>query len=550
MRSEDERTSRATQAAAPRTLTPSANTPDTWCLRRRDRLRGFQIVLSNTSDWLPSPANPEGGSRQGEGAAGAGSRTPRGVSCGTTDHLAPLAETVVQCRGRARFVSVLLYGAHRFLSLCEVEVWAEVREQVPSEAVVTLADGYSLAQIAPFILSLRQTGYKGGIHVFMSSVRSLCSFEEQDDLQCEEVALRFLEASGVVLEEWPAEIGRLNSGRQTVPYATDRLRLELFGAFAAGARQRGIEKILLSDSRDVVFQSNPFLECQQQQHVATERDSQEEEGSASRAGGRAGEHVGSLHDRDLHLFTESISLDEAGHNRDWLETCWGEGIDGGRETEPEGMQGDSDQDGGKEQEGSWRSKVAGKAVVCSGVVLGSPEAISVYVSVLLNLFSERFLRAGARCLVGDQAMLNYAVYHDLFSSASVKLWRNGEVAWHLGTVGSQVPKIACIDGICGYAITDQGHLPAVLHQYTALPAMAAVILHRIVTSQRQRKEGGAAHGEQAGAGNFPPGSEVDVDVVGLMLALFPQVDAESVHLLTQRAVDTMISRSNAQSSNA
>jgi len=528
---------------------------------RRERLKGFEVILSNSSTWLPAAAEDDGSAlggeaageaeAWGEGGGRASGRSPAGVSCGSTEHFTPGAETVVLCRGRARFVSVAVYGAHRFLSLCEVEVWSEVSEEVSSEAVVTLADGYSLAQVAPFVLSLRQTGFRGGIHVFMSSTHSLCPYEEQDDPQCEAVALRFLEAAGVVLEDWPPGLGRLNTGWQTVPYATDRLRLELFGGFAARARQRGIERVLLSDSRDVVFQSNPFLEYRKPD-AAVGRDAGREDRGAADSGSRLGAEGRGLPEHELHLFAETITLDETGHNRDWLEACWG-GEDSGSATHGEELGAGSMPGGGGGERaggwggvrGAWRDKVAGKAVVCSGVVMGSPEAVEAYSSVLLNLFSESFLASGARCLVGDQAMLNYAFYHGLLPSGT-KLWPNGLVVWHLGTVGAQVPKIACIDGACGYAITEKGRVPAVLHQYPALPAMAAVILHRIVTRERRgaSRDTPAREGHH---GDFPPSSEIDFSVVELMGAIFPTVDAESIDLLTSRAIDSMITRAQSHS---
>jgi hypothetical protein len=161
-----------------------------------DRLKGFQIILSNASTWLPdvdADAEAPATIQQQQG--------PRGVSCGTTEALVPGADVVVLCRGRAQYVSVLLEGPRRFLSLCEVQVWAESTPPSRTEAVVALADGYSLAQVMPFVLSLRHAGYAGGIHLFMSNLHSLCGNEDMLRLpftECMAAAVRWLETQVTV----------------------------------------------------------------------------------------------------------------------------------------------------------------------------------------------------------------------------------------------------------------------------------------------------------------------------------------------------------------
>jgi hypothetical protein len=42
------------------------------------------------------------------------------------------------------------------------------------------------------------------------------------------------QASGVTVEEWPRDIARPDVGHQLIPYVLDRVRLELYGRFAAG----------------------------------------------------------------------------------------------------------------------------------------------------------------------------------------------------------------------------------------------------------------------------------------------------------------------------
>ena len=63
----------------------------------------------------------------------------------------------VRCAGVGRFVSVLLPGPRRFLSLCEVQVWADesarMRVDQDAQAVVALADGYSITQVCSRMLT-------------------------------------------------------------------------------------------------------------------------------------------------------------------------------------------------------------------------------------------------------------------------------------------------------------------------------------------------------------------------------------------------------------
>jgi hypothetical protein len=172
------------------------------------------------------------------------------------------------------------------------------------------------------------------------------------------------------------------------------------------------------------------------------------------------------------------------------------------------------------------------------------EATQAYAAALLTLFSESFLRAGARCLVGDQAMLNYAVYHHLIPWR-IKIWKNGEAAYNLGT-HTRPPNVACINGSCGWVLADEGKLPALLHQYPALPGVAAVALHRIVQGQYAsipqgsdrelggRGRGGGATSADGGGGEFPP-LEVEFSLFGLMKSLFPAVDDPSIQTLIARA---------------
>ena len=88
--------------------------------------------------------------------------------------------------------------------------------------------------------------------------------------------------------------------------------------------------------------------------------------------GRGGDH--------LFLFAESISLDQAGHNREWVQACWGGG--GGEGHGRRGEEGGGERGVrhplGTPQTKGVPARMVGEAVVCSGLVAGSPEAIQVH----------------------------------------------------------------------------------------------------------------------------------------------------------------------------
>jgi hypothetical protein len=150
-------------------------------------------------------------------------------------------------------------------------------------------------------------------------------------------------------------------------------------------------------------------------------------------------------------------------------------------------------------------------------------------------------------------MLNYAVYHDLISRP-VKIWPNGMAVHNLGT-HTKPPVVACINGSCGWVLADEGRMPAVLHQYPALPAVAAVALHRVVQGQyaslsqppqpgNGREHGGQGQGRvegdeiEGGGRGFPP-LDVEFSVFGLMKGLFPAVDDLAIESLIARATASL-----------
>jgi hypothetical protein len=47
------------------------------------------------------------------------------------------------------------------------------------------------------------------------------------------------------------------------------------------------------------------------------------------------------------------------------------------------------------------------------------------------------------------------------------------VVWNVGTLAASEIKVACINGTCGWLVTEHMHLPAIVHQYPGAPHFTA-----------------------------------------------------------------------------
>jgi len=254
---------------------------------------------------------------------------------------------------------------------------------------------------------------------FCTQVHKICEDTSGQDIPCKAI-LRSLAALGVILEEWPADIGRPDP---QIPYHTDLVRLELYGRFAAEAESRGIKRLFATDTKDVFFQSDPFA---------------------------------TLTDEELHLFEESIEIGTEGINAQWLESCYGKEL---------------------------TATLKDKKVLCSGTVAGTPKGIKAYSRALLKLFSEGFRNSGSKCLVGDQAMLNLAHERQLFEIPSLKVWPNADIVATLGTAGHRWLN-GCAKGQCGWVLNNQTQqLIPVIHQYQSKPPIGVALIGTLYTSQ-------------------------------------------------------------------
>lgn len=106
------------------------------------------------------------------------------------------------------------------------------------DLVLGLARGYRAEQLAPFVLSLRESGYRGRI-VFLVSGLS-------------EATESFLRGQGVELEPFDAQA--------YAPFHCQNARFFIYLDHLLAALDRGVlpRRILMSDVRDVLFQGDPF----------------------------------------------------------------------------------------------------------------------------------------------------------------------------------------------------------------------------------------------------------------------------------------------------
>ena len=282
--------------------------------------------------------------------------------------------------------------------------------------VLGLAEGLDWAALRPFVESLAQTCFDGELHLFVAGV--------------DDGTRRMLRGHGVQLHShrrlrfringrvfhaydpplrrfhsehitslYPGAIRALSVGRQgggarlaaaiSVPYVARYFRYHRFLTDAASR----YENVMLTDVRDVFFQHDPF-----------------------------DFEIGS----NVHCFLEDDrhTLGSEKFDRGWILTAYG------NET---------------------LAEIGEKPISCSGITIGSSDAIAGYVRVMVSeLLGLRDQYAGI-----DQGVHNYVVYKGLVPHA--RLVRNGDGA--VFTVGL-VPH-GEID-----AAIDAGHLEHnVIHQY-------------------------------------------------------------------------------------
>ena len=101
--------------------------------------------------------------------------------------------------------------------------------------ILGTATGYNAAQMAPFLLSLRETGYKGDVALCVS----------YSDLNAND---------GAIMTSWGATLEPFDTWR----FMPIDIQLSRYLKYYEFLSSRRYDYILLTDTRDVIFQKDPF----------------------------------------------------------------------------------------------------------------------------------------------------------------------------------------------------------------------------------------------------------------------------------------------------
>lgn len=274
--------------------------------------------------------------------------------------------------------------------------------------VLGMADGYNAQELAPFVKSLRSTGFSGDLVLFVASstARQLQSFASQHD-----ITLVDLPWAGRLfgrirpLVALKRQILREQNDLET--FVADRWkhhpvvgRFSFYRQFIADNRTE-YEKVLLCDVRDVVFQSDP---------LAVELPA------------------------DICLFSEhpSHSIGQSESNTRWIHRVFGQ---------------------------ETLAALADKPIICGGVMLGTTEGMLSLLDQLIASMaacqSNWSLRFGL-----DQAALNCIAYVAGIPGAHIFGCCEGP-ATHLALVPAEQLGIQSD----GQVLDRSGNIIPLLHQY-------------------------------------------------------------------------------------
>lgn len=274
--------------------------------------------------------------------------------------------------------------------------------------VLAMADGYNTLELAPFVKSLRGTGFTGDLVLFVSpnTAKQLQSFASRY-----EITLVHLSRVG----RWFSHLRPLVALKRQVlheqndlhTFVADRWkhhpvvgRFSYYRQFIAENSEE-YEKVLLCDVRDVVFQSNPFT---------TELPA------------------------DICLFAEhaSHSIDQSESNARWIRRSFGQ---------------------------KTLNALSKKPIICGGVMLGTTQG--------MIRFLDQLVAAMAACPANwslrfglDQAALNYIAYEVGIPNSHIFECCVGPAA-HLALVPDSELAIKSD----GHVLDRLGNVIPLLHQY-------------------------------------------------------------------------------------
>lgn len=273
-------------------------------------------------------------------------------------------------------------------------------------AVFALAVGYSIDDLSPFVISLRYTGYRGSIlfGVGFSVTEKLQSFADKYGVTLKVVDRRPTRACSL---------------------CSLSLALSRYTFYLQWLKEidKNIEKILITDVRDVVFQTNPFLEF-------SPRDSSR-----------------------IFAFEESFnfSIDtkrpfKTPWNRNWIVEAYGS----------KGL-----------------NKIGKETIICSGTTISGRNGMKHYLSVMVEEL-ERLRKPCPQnkcCSCGeskglDQGIHNFLIHTGQIQNVSRKIYGESFVL----TLGSlRYTDHTIIQDKSGFVLNALGKRASILHQYNRIP---------------------------------------------------------------------------------
>lgn len=289
--------------------------------------------------------------------------------------------------------------------------------------VLAYIEDYSARDVAPFVETLRATGYDGDVVFFTSNVDPDCAplfrTHQIHEIPVTRVDLkgsysldgRLTRALGLNDVSFIPDISinrRLSKGIAALNLgdtAAARLVAQYFWHCQSARfiyflsylkRHPEYEAVLLTDVRDVVFQDNPF---------STPADA-------------------------LHVFEEygGITLGNQINNAKWIDTLYG---------------------------ADALADLAPFPIICCGVTLGSTSAMIEYLRLMCHDIVTRYSGWGT-----DQGIHNYLVRKERLQDVTVHPFGYG-AAMHVGIA----PRSALATDVEGRVLTKDGTVCPIIHQY-------------------------------------------------------------------------------------
>ena len=298
----------------------------------------------------------------------------------------------------------------------------QLDSKLPRHLVLGLAENYRFDHLAPFVFSLRRTGYSGDIVFFARGLdrETRTKLREHGVTQ---VPFRNLRGAATgharLLLDWVSHQYHLRKwpwyrhGWRHLLRVT-RLRYYLYHRFLHKHGHR-YARVLLTDTRDVFFQRDPFADP-----LAEE----------------------------LAFFEESHALNFGKINATWLRSQLGEEI---------------------------LTRLGSCTTLCAGTTMGTPAALCAY----LEKMAQTIRRAGCQDLPhGDQAIHNAVVYEELSDIPfSKRIFANGDR--HVITLTQYLASGNIHLGAEGDVLGTNGDVMPIVHQYDRHPEVARRLLEKI-----------------------------------------------------------------------